>query len=444
MNTRDELLSRVTEANPFPSEAELPDDVFDGRPPLGLLIGKEDAPSSLSGLVRSAPGERRRRGLLVAAGTAVAVLAVVAVSIGVVTLIGRSPSEEAATSGINSVSDIAVTPQGTLYALSGGGISVWETEEGRLQGLLPLTGLPGAGDADNPSLEVHHIEVAPDGTLWAAGVTATAAAARAEDASRGWIARFDGSQWSVPVSSSEIAPGVEIPVFAEVADLVSGPEWISGDASGSGQVGGSIWALADQRLIFFDGAMWWDYGVPTRSTSLDVGANGEVWLGSDDGEGPWQFGGGAFPWERLFSDEPGEGDIILPTMLTHQVAVSESGWVWMATDDGTGIIRLSGRAVELFTTDDGLLSNSGSVVAGPGDTVVVVHENGVSELRGNQWTTFELDLSNAIGSRAVLDPEGVLWIPSDSGIVRFDGTDATSLAVTGADSDVIGIGEIVE
>jgi len=81
MSKRDELLHRVTEANPVPNDAELPNDVVDTRPPLGLLISKEDAPSPDVRPPQTAHAKRRWRGPLVAAGTAVAILVIVGASL---------------------------------------------------------------------------------------------------------------------------------------------------------------------------------------------------------------------------------------------------------------------------------------------------------------------------------------------------------------------------
>ena len=40
MSQRDDLLRRVTAANPLPDERALPDEVVDSRPPLDLLINR--------------------------------------------------------------------------------------------------------------------------------------------------------------------------------------------------------------------------------------------------------------------------------------------------------------------------------------------------------------------------------------------------------------------
>ncbi|MDJ0663736.1 MAG: hypothetical protein QNJ75_04195 [Acidimicrobiia bacterium] len=76
MNRRDELLNRVTEANPVSHDAELPDDVVDGRPPLSLIINSKRVPGSDVRPPQSARPYLRWRGPLVAVGTAVAILLV--------------------------------------------------------------------------------------------------------------------------------------------------------------------------------------------------------------------------------------------------------------------------------------------------------------------------------------------------------------------------------
>lgn len=111
MNERDELLNRVTKANPVPHDAELPNDVVDSRPPLGLLISKEGAPSPDVRPPQSAHSERRWRGPLVAAGTAVAILVVIAASL----LLLRTGQGEVADQSIDPVpTTIAPTVNGVV------------------------------------------------------------------------------------------------------------------------------------------------------------------------------------------------------------------------------------------------------------------------------------------------------------------------------------------
>ena len=331
-------------------------------------------------------------------------------------------------SGVNAVEDIAVADDGTLYALTAGGVAIWDTATEVFEGMVPLTGLPGIPAGTARAWEIQHIEVADDGTLYAAGIADIAIGDAKAARPLGWVAAFDGSQWSIPVASDTAEYGTEMPVFDAVTDLAIGPEWTPPDA-GQARRAVSVWVISGNRIIFFDGVAWWDYPVPEdlSPSSIDVGPKGEVWLGTDNGGGPWRFSGGVFPWYRAFSDMPGEADITLPSMYTHQVAVASDGIVWMATEDRTGIITLDEydrmdphQRVTVYTTADGLLANSGSIVVGE-NHIAVIHDNGVSRFNSDSWTHTRADLEDALASKAVLDADGVLWVPTTStGFLRIE------------------------
>ena len=80
MTSRDDLLRRVTIANPVPGDVDLHDDLADSRPPIALLIGD----GALTDTLPTYSTTRRWRGPAIAAAAALAVIT----AIGVPLLIG--------------------------------------------------------------------------------------------------------------------------------------------------------------------------------------------------------------------------------------------------------------------------------------------------------------------------------------------------------------------
>jgi len=74
MNGRDDLLRRVARVNPYPSDADLPSFIANGRPPVDLLINDQGPLEPVSGQHRTKRVGRVWRGPLIAGGTAAAIL----------------------------------------------------------------------------------------------------------------------------------------------------------------------------------------------------------------------------------------------------------------------------------------------------------------------------------------------------------------------------------
>lgn len=96
MIDRDDLFRRYAATNPVPSDAVLPDEVVDGRPPLSLLIQGCEADGAGFVVPRGSSAVRRWRGPVVAAAV-VAVVLLVVLPLAMLTGGGRSVEDDVAT-----------------------------------------------------------------------------------------------------------------------------------------------------------------------------------------------------------------------------------------------------------------------------------------------------------------------------------------------------------
>jgi hypothetical protein len=178
--------------------------------------------------------------------------------------------------------------------------------------------------------------------------------------------------------------------------------------------------------------------VPVPPHSLAIAPDGTLWVSTVD-SGVAAYDGTT--WQQ-YTEADG-----VPAMRSN-VAVALDGSVWVGSTavydvDGylpaTGIARFDGTTWTLFTVDDGLHANDGSVVAARDGTVWVVHDEigpdhdsepiRLSRFDGTSWTAYpELgDHHFGGGSGATVAADGSLWMPTTAGIIGFNGTDTTAL-----------------
>ena len=369
-----------------------------------------------------------------------------------------------------TVVDVAVAPDGSVYAAAPAGIAVLEDAGAWSQ--IDIEGLPGGEPLDNgwPSPRIGNIAIGPDGALWAGGTSWSTA----EDEAFGgvvaqplggfapparfktWVARYacntEPCSWSV--ATVDVAPGSDF----DIGDMT-----VSDD--------GTVYvATGDNQLLVFDGAEWQSHtvsdlpagfgrGVWPWASSLAVGADGLVWIGTNanddpgwmrpddfhEGRGLFTFDGSGFT--RSTTDDGLPGDRVF------QVAAAPDGTIWAATDgpdrvdvtiqsDGTemisnpdllppaaaaGIAHFDGDAWTSYTSADGLLSDTAAVFTGPDGTVWTIHTSlppyGFSRFDGTQWTAYPSELPEDAFRvfRAAVAPDGTLWMASDHAVTSFDG-----------------------
>jgi hypothetical protein len=299
---------------------------------------------------------------------------------------------------VNEVRDVAVAADGAIWAATGAGIVRWQTPTSQPRIYVEGDGLPARN--------VSFVATAKDGSVWAAG--------------HRWVARYDG-QW-------EVAGRDSVPVGG-LGDLAVAPD-------------GTPWIAVGRDLLRLVGKHWVAVDPPPVTGgwpwtgSMAVAPDGTVWASSNSGEldavrvlaydGTWT--------------EYGEADGIAGRAAT--VAVSGDGTVWVGGDGlytmtgdvlspASGVSRFASGTWTVFTTRDGLVADDADVVVGPDATVWAVSSEvgpkGISRFGGARWTRFP-DLGGH-GRGAAVDSSGMLWMPSDAGIVGFDGTRSTRLMV---------------
>jgi hypothetical protein len=325
------------------------------------------------------------------------------------------------------VSDVDVSPDGSVYVVGGIGVASLDGEGEWV--LLDIDGLPeGTGLDDGwPGRIVEQVAIGPDGTVWLAGM----ASSHADDEKFGgyidgwsggrflyWVARYHCplcGEWTVWTTN-------RVPELADgIGDLV-----VAGD--------GTLYASMDGTLLLvFDGTRWESHRLPTGwlwsgdpwSASITVGTDGVLWA-AKSGSGLIAFDGADFT-ERAIDD------ILLDDV--YQVTAGADGTIWVATDtegsdpaEAAGVAAFDGTSWTSYTTSDGLLSNHAVIATGSDGTVWAVHSEippyGYSKFDGTSWTAYPFNHPVG-GFQAGVGPDGILWTVSEEGLVSFDGITRT-------------------
>jgi hypothetical protein len=316
-----------------------------------------------------------------------------------------APTSTPAASSVPSdaaVADLAVGPDGAVWAATGRGVVHWDPFTGTSTRYGQADGLVATG--------VEHVAVGADGVVWV-------------DAP-GWLARFDG-RWT---SFTEFG-GIQV---SEIGDVAIGP-------------GGTLWVAArtggpasSPALLRYDGT-WSAIPIPddlAPIASLAVGPNGTVWAGTFLGPGvvAWEGRG----WKTYTRENAG-----LPG-VSNTPAVAPDGTVWVSlppqgcrvTADSSvtcdvpaaGVARFDGSTWTAYTTADGLGSDEAYPVVGPDGTVWAIGDSVASRFDGARWTAYGADIQGAGPWNAAVAPDGSLWFGTPTGVARFDGSVVTRLA----------------
>ncbi len=360
-------------------------------------------PGSASGVV-AAPSQE--------AGTAEALPATIPSTDTVAT--SRAPGWTTYES-INDIYDLAFAEDGTLWAVTSGGLVHWDLDtqtyaryptdaralamapDGTLwlaseQGLCRFDGI--SCDTYLVDHDVQAVAVAPDGMVWVG-------------TERG-VSRFDGNSWKSypsPVATHDLAV------------TASGEVW----AATAGGVGRYL--PAEDRWITYTQ----DHGLP--SSGAQVIAVGPSPPGSTDSavwvylvwEGVYRFAGGA--WQKV----EGTG------VLVFDIAFAADGTPWVAT---TGGLHYPGGSLSYYDGNQWHDVASGqklhsftSVALGSGDIVAVSTQLGLGLYLGGEWRLLrDGPTSDSVTSVAVT-PDGTAWFAFGDhsastpglGLSRFDG-----------------------
>ena len=323
-------------------------------------------------------------------------------------------------------SDVAIAPDGTLWATTEAGIVRWDLAA-MTPTVYPTADLPTGGGG------LGGIVAAPDGTIWAS----TGEPQR--------ILRFDGDSWSQADGFADLTV-VNPPCIPDQDCL----QPITGMAVG---VDGIVWvAVGPETLVRYDGATWEVIEVTAASevpsgaaawgSSLTVAPGGTLWAAG------WEevlaFDGTA--WTRYPAAEG------LPERGILSIAVAPDGTVWAGavadefTGRAGGLARQEGSSWAPVTGNDGLFSKDvRSLAIGEDGTLWAVHGaasdgtplpgtrragGALSRFENDTWSSVFLDEVGAgFGMESVVDGSGSLWVASRWGIIGYDGDQAIGLRV---------------
>ncbi|MDY6877090.1 MAG: hypothetical protein SWK90_12935 [Chloroflexota bacterium] len=360
---------------------------------------------------------------------------------------------------------MAFAPDGTLWAISGGGLVHWDL---------------GTDTYNRYLIHAGAIAVAPDGTLWLAtdyGVCHFDGAAcknytnadglihgsvRTVDVAsdgavwvgtEGGVSRFDGKSWSVypsPVPITDLATAINGEVWVatslgmghytpaqdawttytekrglpslQVQTVAAGPE-------------GSVWVFVLWEGIYrFDGTNWQEAGeISDTVTDILLEPDGTPWVATSGG---WHNPGGSLAywdsseWIKVASEdemEPitsvalgPEGEIAAGTGLGLGIY---QGGEWQLLRDGPAHDRVTSVAV----TPDG------AAWFAFGADASSTHYAGLSRFDGQAWQYF---LDEIEVTALAVAPDGSLWAGTVNDVRRFDGVAWETVARCGEDMPV--------
>jgi ligand-binding sensor domain-containing protein len=354
---------------------------------------------------------------------------------------------------INHVYDLSFAPDGTLWAITGGGLVHWDLTTGTFTRYL---------------IDARDVAVAPDGTLWLAtahglchftGGTCrnyTPADGLIHHAVRAvavtgdgvvWagtetgVGRFDGSSWNSypsPAPIEDLALAEDGTVWVATAAGVgrynrSQDDWTTyteahGLPASHAQIvatgpGGEVWTYILWHGVYeFDGENWRAVGEIPGGTVADVAfaADGTPWVGTVGGT---HYPGGVLVHRQgeTWTDVAAAQGLI----SIRAVAPGPEGMIAASTDLGLGVYQggewrllkdgpTSDRVTSVAVTPDG------AAWFAFGDRSVATPGGGLSRFDGQEWAYF---LGDAEVNALAVAPDGSLWIGMDTGVVRFDGRD---------------------
>jgi|GEM_PF-5944715 len=197
----------------------------------------------------------------------------------------------------------------------------------------------------------------------------------------------------------------------------------------------NMWIVTNQALVKYDGASWTVFDteqvddMPVSILSnVAVDNDGNIWSST-----PFGLTGGFKPGIQMFDGNSwtlfDEEDPGLETYGISEIIVGNDNSIWVSTYKGFS--KYDGSEWHLYrpTNDQGnpydislkamTMDNGGNLVA--------------QEIYGQMWRCFpngtleQLDVNpyQIVGSEMKYDVSGNLWLASNSGLVKYDGTDFT-------------------
>lgn len=325
----------------------------------------------------------------------------------------------------NSVHDLALGTDGTLWAATGGGLSRyagpnWATLN---------TGVPGVLQGD-----FRAVAVDSDGNTWAGTQDGTVYAVWAKaipqvvhsapgqpitdialDAlGRRWIASWlgvtvlsDGGVVTYTAQNSGLPPGI-VNALLVLTDS-------------------TVLAATDTGLARFQSGVWIAYpkdgGAPSGVTALAQTSDGALWASSPQG---------IFRYNNAWTRAGSVRDVAVQyaTLWNRELRCSKrwpmvaaGGRIWAILD--TGLADFDGQIWNRrSTTGDTPPSNRARALATAPDGALWAGFAGAAPARyqAGRWTTFSAREQAPVNVNAILaDPQGRMWFAADDGVALYDG-----------------------
>ncbi len=348
------------------------------------------------------------------------------------------------------IGDIAVGPRGTVWVATSLGPAHYDGARWRLY--TTADGLPSG--------TVHAVAVGLNGEAWAS-------------TDQG-LARFDGARWAL-VPHDNVPAGIVFNALAVAPNgdvwcgykmeygvvafhpkgFPDGTHWTLHPFNGLPPLGPSTSAIVTDvtRIkVDADGDVWvvgpapsprtdihmqvahlgdqgWkvtEHATPDWPSSIDVGPDGQVWIGHMSA-GVRHWDGGA--WRRL----PGNGGP--SNLIAFAITTDPSDQVWTGfssfVDDDNLVNRFDGQAWTRYSSADGMLRGGvlgvlqQSIDADVSGTVWVgVNGVGVAWFDGRSWNSkaiADIAVAEARIHAVAADDRGGVWVATDAGALHYDG-----------------------
>ena len=211
---------------------------------------------------------------------------------------------------------------------------------------------------------------------------------------------FDGKNWKM--------------VNPDIVDVTS----FAQDAQGN------LWCWSGEQLYCYNGTSWNivtpPFGIFGSFNSVVEDNTGGIWVSTDNIVA--QFDGTSwttFNVGNIFGVSP------MGTLI-NSIMVDNQNTIWVATADG--IVHLDGTTWKIYTTADGLADNdiAGLYQDKSGKIWAYGYSTGLYLFNGTTWQSF---LQEDRVSGITQDRNGNLWLATDHGVIKYDGSNFQSLTV---------------
>jgi ligand-binding sensor domain-containing protein len=287
----------------------------------------------------------------------------------------------------------SISTQGNTYSTAedSNGTKWVATYDGLVKFENEKTHFYNINNSDIPSNHIYSLLLDKKGNKWIGGINA--------------IFKFDSTTWTNYNLSNQILPGNVKTIAIDEADT----KWIGTDGG----------------LVKYDGN-WTTYnkgntGLPINDIrTLVVDKNGDKWIGTN-GSGLVKFDG--TNW-IIYNSSNSD----LPDNTINAISIDDAGIKWIGTNNG--LVSYDGTQLTTIKYIDSTgfygkgigsiaIDKSGNKWVGVGSETNTYQ---LKKYDGTKWTKYPIGTVNSIA----IDENGLIWIGTWIGLVKFDGTNSTT------------------